>query len=168
MVLQWVSNVQTFPYLVEPALIPIAATLGGMQVVASHNKEFQQALRLINGTLVLLGVTILAWSIYRVVDSLDSMAWGSTGKAFALAFWLPAALLPATYVLALAMEYGRVISMMKMVRPPSLRARIDLYFHHRLNLGRLTRFARTRGRAREYARAVSRTERLEVLRAPVE
>lgn len=167
-VLQWVSNVQTFPYLVELALIPMAATLGGMQVVASQNNEFRRALPLINGTLTLLGLLILGWSIYRVVDSAGSMAWASVGKSFALAFWLPAALLPATYVAAVVMEYGKVISVMKLVRPPSFEARLDLYFHHRLSLRSLTRFARTRGRARQYARAQNRTERLALLRAPTE
>lgn len=125
-VLQWVSNVQTFPYFVELTLVPMAAILGGMQVVASQNKEFHRALPLIKGTLTLLGLVILGWSIYRVVDSAGSVQWASVGKSFALAFWLPAALLPVTYLVALVMQYGLVISMMKIVRPPSLRARVDL------------------------------------------
>ncbi len=55
--------------------------------------------------------------------------------------------------------------MMKLVRSPSLGARMDFYRHHRLSLRRLTAFARTPGRARDYARASNRDERMAILGA---
>lgn len=74
--------------------------------------EYRRALPVINAMLTLLGLAILGWSIYRVMDSADSMQWAAVGKSFALAFWLPALLLPATYVAAVVMEYGQVLSVM--------------------------------------------------------
>lgn len=164
-VVQFLANLQTFPYLVELVLPPIAVLLGGLQAVASHGDEYKAARPLINGILIIFGWCILAWSLYRVATSLEATAWETVGKSFALAFWLPATLLPAIYVAAVVMHYGTTISMMKVVRPPSLGARIDLYLHHGLNLRRLTAFARTPGRAREYARAVSHDDRVAILRA---
>lgn len=165
-VIQFVANLQTFQYPVELILLPIAALLGGMQAVANQSDEHRAARPVINGMIILLGWCILVWSVYKVASSLGSTGWETVGKSFAQAFWLPAALLPAIYVAALVMQYGKTISMMKVVRPPSLGARLDFYLHHGLNLRRLSAFSRTRGRAHEYARAGSRHERMAILRAP--
>lgn len=164
-VVQFVANLQTFPYLVELILIPIAILLGGMQAVVNHSDEHRATRPAINGMLALLGGCVLVWSIYKVASSFGSTEWETVGKSFALAFWLPAALLPAIYVAALMMQYGKTISMMKVARPPSLGARLDLYWHHGLNLRQLSEFSRTRGRALEYARADTRHERKAILRA---
>lgn len=163
--IQYVANLQTFPYLVELILVPIAVLFGGMQAVATHSDEHKAARPVINGTIMLLGLSLLVWSVYKVASSLGSAEWETVGKGFALAFWLPAALLPAIYFAALTMQYGKTISMMKVVRSPSLDARLDLYRHHGLSLRRLSAFSRTRGRAHEYARADSRKDRIAILRA---
>lgn len=42
-VVQFVANLQTFPYLVELTVVPLAATLGGMQVLANHNEGYKPA-----------------------------------------------------------------------------------------------------------------------------
>lgn len=165
-VLQFVANLQTFPYLVELVLVPVAVLLGGMQAVANHSDEHRAARPVINGAIIFLGWSVLVWSVYKVGTSLGWTEWETVGKSFALAFWLPAALLPAIYIAALVMQYGKTISMMKVVRPPSLGARLDFYSHHGLNLRRLSTFSRSRGRAHEYARAGSRQERMAILRAP--
>jgi hypothetical protein len=165
-VIQFVANLRTFPYVVELILVPVAVLLGGMQALANHREEHKTVRPVINGMIILLGACIFVWSVYKVAGSLGSTEWETVGKSFAMAFWLPAALLPAIYVAALVMQYGKTISMMKIVRPPSLGARLDFYRHHGLSLRRLSAFSRSRGRAREYARADSRDERLAILRAP--
>jgi len=167
-VIQWISNLETFPYVSELVLVPVAILLGGMQAVANLNDEHRPARPLINGMVTLLGLSILVWSVYRIVSSWGSTEWDTVGKQFALAFWLPATLVPAIYVAALVMQYGKTISMMKIVHPPSFGARADLYRYHGLNLRRLNAFARTPSRAREYARAQSRAERLAILHAPAD
>jgi hypothetical protein len=167
-VIQWLSNLGTFPYIVELAFVPVAILLGGMQAVANLNDEHKPIRPLINGTVILLGLGTLVWSVYRVVSSWGSTEWETIGKSFALAFWLPATLLPAIYLAALVMQYGQTISRMKVVRAPTFGARADLCLHHRLNLRRLNAFADTPGRAREYARAQTRADRLEMLRASVD
>lgn len=164
-VIQFVANLQTLPYLLELVLLPTAALLGGIQAVANHSDEHRAARPVINGTIMLLGVCILAWSLYKIASSLGSTEWETVGRAFALAFWLPAAVIPAIYAAALAMQYGKIISMMKIVRPLSLGARLDLYWHYGLNLRGLSAFSRARGRAHEYVRAESRRERTAILRA---
>lgn len=165
-VIQFIANLQTFPYLIEFILVPMAVLLGGTQTLTNDSEEHRAARPVINGTIVLLGSCVFAWSLYRVASSIGSTQWETVGKSFALAFWLPAALLPAIYVAALVMQYGKTISRMKAVRPPSLAARLDFYLHHRLSLRRLRTFYDTLGRAHEYARASSRNERLKILRAP--
>ena len=167
-VVQFVANLQTLPYLVELILVPVAALLGGMQALANHSDEHRATRPLINGALMLLGWSVLLWSVYKVGISLGSTEWETVGKSFALAFWLPAALIPAIYMAALVMQYGKTISMMKVFRTPSLNARLDFYLHHGLNLRRLITFSRTRGRVHEYARAERRDERRSVLRAAAE
>lgn len=164
--IQYVANLQTFPYLVELLLVPIAVLLGGMQAVATHSDEHKAARPVINGTIMLLGISVLVWSVYKIASSLGSTEWETVGKGFALAFWLPAGLLPAIYTAALTMLYGKTISMMKVVGPLSLGARWDLYRHHDLSLRRLRAFSRASGRAREYGRADSRQDRIAILRAP--
>lgn len=164
-VLQFVANLRTFPYIVELILVPVAVLLGGMQALANHSDEHRAARPVINGMIVLFGLSIFVWSIYRVATSLGSTEWDTVGKSFALAFWLPAALLPAIYVAALVMQYGKTMTMMKFARTPSFGARMDFYLHHGVSLRRLRAFARTRGRVHEYARAEGRDERLAILRS---
>lgn len=167
-VVQWVSNLEPFPYVVELALVPLAVLLGGMQAVASGSEEYRSARGFINGLIMTLGLAILSWSAYRVVTSIGTANWDKIGKSFALAFWLPAALVPAVYLVALAMQYGQTFLMMGSVRRPSVAARLDLYRHHGLNLRKLGAFSQTPGRAREYARAEDRAERQAVLQAPTD
>jgi hypothetical protein len=164
-VLQFVANLRTFPYLVELILVPVAVLLGGMQALANHSDEHRAARPVINGMIVLFGLSIFVWSVYRVASSLGSTVWDTVGKSFALAFWLPAALLPAIYVAAVVMQYGKTMTMMKFARTPSFGARMDFYLHHGVSLRRLRAFARTRGRVHEYARAEGRDERLAILRS---
>ena len=163
-VLQFVVNLQTFPYMAELILVPVAALLGGMQAVANNSDDHKAARPVINGAIVLLGWCVLVWSAYKIGSSVATTEWETVGKSFALAFWLPAALLPAIYLAALVMQYGKTFSMMKIARSPSLGARLDFYRHHGLSLRRLNAFARTRGRAREYAQAEGRDERRAILR----
>jgi hypothetical protein len=167
-VVQFVSNLEPFPYLVELALVPLAVLLGGVQAVASGSDEYRSARGLINGLIITLGLAILSWSAYRVLASIGTADWDKIGKSFALAFWLPAALVPAVYLVALAMQYGQIFLMMRSVRRPSLVARLDLYLHHGLSLRRLRAFSQTPGRAREYARTMDRAERRELLQVPLD
>lgn len=162
--LQFVANLQSFPYLLELILVPVAVLLGGMQAVANHSDEHKPARPVINGAIALLGWCVLVWSVVKILTSVDSTEWDTVGKSFALAFWLPAALLPAIYLAALVMQYGKTLSMMRIVRRPSLGARLDFYLHHGLSLRRLNGFACSSGRARAYARAEDRDERLAILR----
>lgn len=163
-VVQWLANLETFPYVVEFALVPVAVLLGGAQAVATHGEEHKAVLPVLNALVALLGLAVLAWSLYRVVSSLGSTRWDDMGQSFALGFWLPAALLPTIYVAALAMQYGRTFSRIKSIRAPSLGARLDLYRHFGLDLRSLNAFARTPGQAHDYARAKDRVERQAVLR----
>lgn len=163
--IQWLSNLRTFPYLVEVALVPLAVLLVGTQAVANSRDEYAPTRRLLAGMVMMLGLTVLVWSIYKILRSLGSTAWDDVGRSFAMAFWLPLALVPAAYLAALAMQYSNALLPMRVVGRRSIRARLDLYAHHRMSLGRLTAFVRT-GRAHRYARAESRAERLALLRAP--
>lgn len=164
-VIQWISNLGTFPYIVELVLVPLAILLGGVQAVANLNEEHRRARPLINGMVTLLGLSILVWSVYRLASSWGSTEWDTVGRSFAFSFWLPATLVPAIYITALVLQYGVALTKIKMVRPPSFGARADLYLNHKLNLRRLSAFTRTPCHASEYARAQNRAERLAILRA---
>lgn len=165
---QWVSNLETLPYLIELAIIPLAVLLGGVQAVAQHSEEHRAILPVINGSLMVLGLTILGWSIYQVAGAIGSTAWDEKGRSFLLAFWLPLALLPAVYFAAVGMQYGKTLTIMKLVRPPSLGARLDFFLHHRFSLRRLSAFAQKPARVREYARAQGKIERRAILRQPAD
>jgi hypothetical protein len=161
-VLQWVSNLETFPYYVELGLVPLAVLLGGVQAVAALDDRYATARPVINSMVTLLGFAILAWSAWKVLSSWTSNDPVDVALGCALAFWLPAALLPAVFLEALVMEYGSTLSRMNVVRPPTWRARLDLFRHYGFSLSRLHAFSPMA--AREYARASSRAERLTILR----
>lgn len=164
--MQIVANLQTLPYLAELVLVPAAVLLGGIQAVVNHHDEHRAARPVISATIIVLSLCVFLWSVYKVASSLGSTEWETVGRSFALGFWLPAVLLPAIYSAALGMQYGKTISMMKIVRSPSLGARVDFYLHHGLSLRRLSAFSRSRGRAHEYARASGRDRRMAILRSP--
>jgi hypothetical protein len=164
-VIQWLANIGTFHYLIEVVLVPVALMLGEMQAVATHQKEHKAALPVIDSLITLLGLAVLIWAVYRILSSLGSTRWDEVGQSLALGFWLPAALLPAVYLVALVMQYGSTLTRMKIVRPQSWAARMDLYRYFGLNLRSLNAFALNPQRAREYARAQNRAERLTILRS---
>jgi hypothetical protein len=164
-VIQFVANLRTFPYVAELALIPLAVLLGGVQAVANHDEEHKEIRPVIDGAIVLLGLGIFAWSLFKVLSTIGHTQWQTVGRSFALAFWLPAAVLPAIYVAALVMQYGTTISRIKVVKRPTIGARADLYLHSGVSLRRLNAFAHSRGSTHDYARAKSRAERLAILRS---
>lgn len=163
--MQFVANLQTFPFIVELMLAAIAVLLGGMQALAHQSDDYRPARPLISAMLALLGWAVLAWSVYKLATSLGSTQWDTIGKSFALAFWLPAAVLPANCVAAVAMQHDSAMRVMKHLGSIPLRSRLDFCRHHRLNLRRLNAFAST-GHMHDYARASSRKERLAILRLP--
>lgn len=111
----WLNDVHTFSYPVELVLQAGLIVLTVLITVARHDPKAAPARRLLE--VVLFGVIALVViaTVRGVLAARDSIDWGETLRAFAFSVWLPLAVLPFVYALALASSYE--VALKRMTHP---------------------------------------------------
>lgn len=174
--MQFLLNLHTFPFLVELVLQPLVTFLLLMQAVAGVESRTRRVKDLVGWLLAAVGLWVVIatakglWNSWRGIDPKQ------VGLAFALSIWLPLAMLPMVYVLALILGYDTTFRLTSFrnegKKPPmSVKAAIlfglrgdlrevnDLPQHHMeyRAISRSRSFREALGHVRRYERTRERT-----------
>lgn len=103
--LEVLGDLYVLPLWGELLLIPFAALLGGMSVVAGMNPEHAQVKRLVDGLIPLTGLVVFVTAVSQLVWNWRSVNAASLGRQFLLPVWLTIGLLPLVYALGLFTGY---------------------------------------------------------------
>lgn len=93
-------NLASFSLVVELSLQVFVVVLLTVAAYASHQKEAASAAKLLNSTIALVGLGLIAYTTYRVAAEWGTTNWLSALRSFAMSVWLPLALLPLLYCVA--------------------------------------------------------------------
>jgi hypothetical protein len=129
--MQFLLNLHTFNIVVELFLQPTVTFLILLGLVSEMKPETRNISRFINWVLLVVGLWIVIATGKGLLDSWRGIDPKQTGLAFAFSVWLPLAMLPFVYVLALYMTYGtifRLTAFRNDGKKASLRARVAVIY----------------------------------------
>lgn len=145
-VIEFIVGLYPFKLLVEMVLVPLFATLGGLSAVARTKKEYASLKATIDSILAVLGIALIAWTLYAIIRDYHGFASPDSVRRFLLPPLLTLAFLPFMYVLALYGAYDalflRVDMSSKDDRELARYARRKIFAACALSLGRVNRFAK--------------------------
>jgi len=182
--MQFTLNLHAFHFAVELLLQPVVTLLFLLGVVAAMEPGTLPVKKLVDWLLVIVGLWVVVATSEGLSDSWRGIDPRQTGLAFAFSIWLPLAMLPFVYVLALTLTYGTIFKLTSFRnerrRPPlavrmaiiyglngNLRAVNDLPQHH-LQFRAISRsrsFRQALGHVREYQWAREHRRREEEIEA---
>jgi hypothetical protein len=110
---EFVTNLHTFPLLVELMLVPLAFVFIAMQALAETNPEYAAVGKLITGCLILLGLAALSFSIAYLASSLAELATAEKVKEFLLPLILTACFVPYLYVVRMITVWQTMLHMIR-------------------------------------------------------
>ncbi len=105
--MQFFLNLHTFSIVVEVLLQLLVAFLVAMSTVAADQSRTMVVKKLMDGLLVIVGVWVIVGTAVGLWQSWRGIDPKQTGLAFAFSIWLPIAMLPFVYVLALTHDVPR-------------------------------------------------------------
>jgi hypothetical protein len=103
-IVSFVSNFYFFNFLVELLITPLVFILAGMSALAPYNPKYKSVGVFSNNALIILGLCIFLFSLYKTLANFDNFATLATAKEFAVPMLLSAMFLPFVYALSV---YGR-------------------------------------------------------------
>lgn len=98
---QFVISVYSFSLLVELILVPVATFIGGGIVVSEQGDDFQSVHKFLTRALALLGLLLLAFTIYRILTAPDGIANIEVVHEFFLTPFLTVLYWPFVYLFGL-------------------------------------------------------------------
>jgi hypothetical protein len=101
LLVEWLVNNYTFPFLVEFLLVPVAFLLGGIGAVAQSRPDAAVMKKFTSWTLGLLGFFALAFSIKEVIAHIRAGEATSVFRSIALTPLLSVAIVPLAYALGI-------------------------------------------------------------------
>lgn len=107
-VLEFIVNLYTFPLFVEAILVPLFTCLLMLELFAANKPEYAQVHRVLTYVLGMVGLLILALSVYRAVSDPQEFATWSHLRDLLLPPIFTLAFVPFIYLLALYMAYELV------------------------------------------------------------
>jgi hypothetical protein len=143
----FITNMYVFPLYVELVLAPFTIFVVILQTVAAMDAELATVRKLLDGLVVVIGATVLLFSLVHVASSLSDVVTRDTLRLFLLPMILTVLFIPFLYAVAIVSTYEGLLIRVR----SGLRHRAGLYpFARRgifracgLNLGRVNRFAET-------------------------
>jgi len=142
--IQFITGVYTFSFIVELLLVPVAALLGGMIAVAETDPKNSSVKKLLNGILVAAGVFTIGFTIYKTVTDFKTFASKGTLSDFLIPGVLSLMFLPLVYVLSIyAAQETAFIGFSRNLKPKLLRfAKWHTLVHFAFNKEDLFRWKR--------------------------
>lgn len=144
-VLQFLVGIYSFSLAVELFFVPLIFLIVGMAVVAERNIEYHQLARILRRILVLVGLFMICYTLFRIIIDFKSFASKGTLSDFLIPAALSLTFLPMLYLLALTIAYENLITA---VDPEIKASRLRRYaiwkalFSFRANKGDLDRWRR--------------------------
>jgi hypothetical protein len=102
---EFILNVYAFSLWIEIFVAPILAAVGGMLVITESDQKYASVKKLLNSVLVIFGLALILFSIYKVSTDFEEFATSDTLRDFLVPALLSLAFLPFIYVMALYVRY---------------------------------------------------------------
>jgi hypothetical protein len=149
--IEYLVTLYVFSLPVELVLVPFISLLVLLLAVAQTNEQYKPAEKLLNGLLFVLGVGLLAFSIYSIYNDFNGFVTVNNVIAFFLPIVLSILFLPFIYVERVYIKYEDVFIRLRfLIKDPALRkyAQWRVALHCRLDLKMLDRFSQNLKRER--------------------
>lgn len=104
----FVAKVTTFSLLGELVFVPLIVFLALLRGVAASGSEFAQVRKLLDGFAVLIGLSLLSYSIWRIALEFSEFAHRRTALEFTVPIILSLLFLPFIFFFGLWVTYERV------------------------------------------------------------
>lgn len=122
-VVEFLTNLYTFPTPIELILVPIVGLFVASVALASRQPDRKVVVTFLNGCLAIISVTIIVYSVTEIVQNFKFVASAATAEDFLLPLALTLGYLPFIY----AFKYVMVMqSMLHMIRY-SMRTKPELF-----------------------------------------
>ena len=133
-------NSSPLPLVGELLLQPIVSFLVIIQACAGSKPDYAPAKRLADVLLLLVEISLIAWTTYSLSSS--STDWAGLWRSLLFNFWLPLTLVPFFYVFGFYMLLKQsVVRFRVQKRPLNLRVTLALIIGTRCRIGLLSRFS---------------------------
>jgi hypothetical protein len=129
--MQFVLNLHTFNIVIELILQPFVIFLVVLSAVAHMKPDTVRVGKLVDGLLGIVGIWIVIATVRGLVNSWRGVDPKETGLAFAFSIWLPLAMIPFVYVVALGQTYGKIFTLSSFRnddKKPPLRVRAAIVY----------------------------------------
>jgi len=130
-VMQFLLNLHTFNILVELLLQPFVVFLILLSAVAHTKPDTVQVGKLVDWLIAAFGLLIVTATARGLLNSWRGVDPEETGLALAFSIWLPLAMLPFVYAVALGQTYGRIFTLSSFRndrKKPPLRVRAAMVY----------------------------------------
>ena len=118
---EFIVHFYTFDLVVEILLIPLVILIFGMKIVAEKKNEYSRIAELINKLLILTGIFLMIYALYKMVSNFTLFATVGTLTDFLCPPVLSFLYLPFIYPLAVYVTYtDEFVGLNKRIRNPSL------------------------------------------------
>lgn len=138
-IIQFVVGVYAFPLWAELLLVPVLALIGGMSAIAETDEKHNQVKRLLDGLLILFGITVIAYTAYMLITKFSEFGQESTAYDFIVPPLLTILYLPFIFMLMVYSTYEQAfVRLMFTIKENKLRPIAKIYailfFNFRLAL----------------------------------
>lgn len=100
-IVQFLTELYTFNLIIELIIVPGAFLVGGMIAVGKTDKKHTPVVSFLNGILVLAGLLLIGYALFKVVTEFSSFATKGTLTEFLISPVLSLLYLPFLYLLSL-------------------------------------------------------------------
>lgn len=112
-ILSFLVNFYTFPFIVEFLLVPLLVIMAAIQVVADGKAELLPAKKIVDYALAIFGLSLLIYAIYTIWADFGNFAQLDTLKKFAVPIELSLLFIPLIYFFAVLFLYESLFLRLK-------------------------------------------------------
>jgi hypothetical protein len=107
-IFEFIVNIYTFPLLVELIFLPVVTFIVLLEVTASYDKKYTAVSKFLKIVQIIIGISILIYSIYQITRDFKNFATFNTLKDFLLAPILTISFIPFIYIMILFINYEQI------------------------------------------------------------
>lgn len=108
-VLEFATNLTSFPFWGELTLFPLASLVVMISVVAGRDPKTHVVQVIANTLLAILGFTLIGWAIRSMWIDWFQLDFIAITRAFAAPFWLSVGVIPYIFTMALVGQYEQAL-----------------------------------------------------------
>ena len=116
LLIEFVFGIVTFPLWIELVIQPILILAIGVEVVAQRRVGAEQLASCVGRFIALAGVVFLIATLVVIWQERSEIDWSTQALVLAMLVWLPLVNLPYVYVLSWGLNYGRLLSLIRVQR----------------------------------------------------